>query len=794
MKLQAKNSRFWLFAFLAFAFLTAQAGESKKFIVQFSQITPEVLAQVKDLGGTVTQTYNNINAIAVDLPNGNPSVLKSIAGLTAISKDRSMSMPSPVRSASASLDQAQGVIPVNALEGGLPADYLFTHGLTGALNLQLNGIDGDGVVVAIIDSGTANNPDVVPAIAGSVIGGENFVEDDPVSATSTANGSHGTWVGSTIAGHAAFLFDMQGGLVQAMLNYAPNSLIPDFPEPGVAVVPLYGSAPAAKLYAMKVFSSAGGGAPESRIIAAMDRAITLRKNYDAGMPSVPVSGSGTEDDPYVYDSLNIGVVNMSLGGPTLFAGGDLEDKMTEAMLDAGIVVVVSAGNEGFASMTIGSPGSGKGSLTVGAVNTAKHERILRDLQYGAGIGEIFRPTDHTQVAYFSSRGPNADGRNDPDVVSAGFAVLAQSADGGINLVSGTSFSAPDVAGGAALLRQARPEASAEEIRAALISTANPAPLAATAEAMDQGFGLVDYPAALAALDSATGDDDDDDGEHHGRHHREHDGASKKVAKNVKRLGYHVLKAKRPWTRQLDVLEPGEVAHFFVLAKPNTSQITVTLSDLDLGPADQQNQFFGNDIYLRVQDAMTSNDVTLVESFVAGDSQFVINDPQTGLIRVAVMGDWTNAAAVTGTITIEATKTREGKANAKGKIAEGEFSVFTTNVPGATSTLDFELSWKENWGHYPTDDLDLILLSPSGEAIYDGATLDSPEGVSIADPEAGVWTVLVNGFTVHADLEDYRKDNDDDDDERDHADEDKIKTPTSKWKLRVKADDMPLPLN
>ena len=793
MILQAKNSRFWLFVVLAFAFLTAQASESKKFIVQFSQITPEVLAQVKDLGGTVTHTYKNLNALAVELPNGNPSVLRSINGLTAIAKDRSMSVPSPVRSATASLPQALGVVSANELEGGLPADYLFTHGMTGALNLQLNGIDGDGVVVAIIDSGTANNPDVVPAIAGSVIGGESFVPDDPESATSTNNGPHGTWVGSTIAGHAAFVFSMQSGLVQAMLNYAPNSLIPDFPEPGVAVVPLYGSAPAAKLYAMKVFSSAGGGSPESRIIAAMDRAITLRKNYDAGMPSVPVSGSGTEDDPYVYDSLNIGVVNMSLGGPSLFAGGDLEDKMTEAMLDAGIVVVVSAGNEGFASMTIGSPGSGKGSLTVGAVNSAKHERILRDLQYGPGIGEVFRPTDHTQVAYFSSRGPNADGRNDPDIVSSGFAVLAQSANGGINLVSGTSFSAPDVAGGAALLRQARPEASAEDIRSALISTANPAVLANTAEAMDQGAGLVDYPAALAALDSVTGDDDDD-GEHHGhrgREHEDHDKASSKVAKNVKRLGYHVLKAKHAWTRQLDVLEPGEVAHFFVLAKPDTSQITVTLSDLDLGPDDQQNAFFGNDIYLRVQDAVTSSDATLVESFVAGDSQFVIDNPQTGLIRVAVMGDWTNAAPVTGTISIEATKTHQGKANEKGKIAEGEFTVFTANVPGGTSTLDFELSWKENWGHYPTDDLDLILLSPSGEAIYDGATLNSPEGVSIADPEAGVWTVLVNGFTVHADLKDYRKKDDDDDH---HGKKHKVKTPTSKWKLRVKADDMSLPLN
>ena len=85
---------------------------------------------------------------------------------------------------------------------------------------------------------------------------------------------------------------------------------------------MVGTAPAAKIYALKVFPSQGGGAPESRIIAAMDRAITLRRNFNNGVTSVPVVGTGTENDPFKYDSLNIKVVNMSLGGPTLFAGGD----------------------------------------------------------------------------------------------------------------------------------------------------------------------------------------------------------------------------------------------------------------------------------------------------------------------------------------------------------------------------------------------------------------------------------------------------------------------------------------
>ena len=60
---------------------------------------------------------------------------------------------------------------------------------------------------------------------------------------------------------------------------------------------MIGTAPAAKIYALKIFPSQGGGSPESRIIAAMDRAITLRRNFNNGGDTAPVAGSGTENDP-----------------------------------------------------------------------------------------------------------------------------------------------------------------------------------------------------------------------------------------------------------------------------------------------------------------------------------------------------------------------------------------------------------------------------------------------------------------------------------------------------------------
>ena len=45
-------------------------------------------------------------------------------------------------------------------------------------------------------------------------------------------------------------------------------------------------------------------------------------------------------------------------------------------------------------------------------------------------------------------------------------------------------------------------------------------------------------------------------------------------------------------------------------------------------------------------------------------------------------------------------------------------------------------------------LDLVLVPPGGGApIFSGATIDSPETVTIANPVPGTWTLYVDGFTV-----------------------------------------------
>ena len=777
------------------------AEDQERVIVRVAKPYDDLIRAVRGLGGNVSQKYDNVDAIAVSVPKGRLTELAALVGPNAIRKDALVAPPKPVEMANASRDDRvdpaiKSGDELQAAVSAAPLDYNFNNSLIGATAVQAAGHIGTGVVVGVIDSGTANSPVVAALSVGGVnkvIGGETFVPTDPVvSATSRRNGPHGTWVGTVIASNVAFGFANSSTLIRSLKAHAPSAILgacPDRPTVATCFVAMIGVAPDARLYALKVFKSTGGGTPESVVIAAMDRAITLKKNFDNGMPTTPVGGTGAEEDPYRYDALNIRVVNMSLGGGTGFAGRDLEDQLTKKMVEVGITLAVSAGNDGFAAMTGGSPGTGLGSLTVGAANTPMHERVLRDSQFGFGIGALYRPTSHIQTADFSSRGPTADGRIDPDLTANGYATFAQGTCNGlagaqlalclaggrqatINLVSGTSFSGPTAAGAAALLRGAVPSASAVKVRNALHESANPNLLGDNSTKIDQGKGFLDVSAALNRLnsghvssrlpDDCEGDDDDHDG--HDSDHDGHDGdhdrhdrgnndcqdPSHSVQTNLRRAGFRPIQfTSDSFTTPVSDLVPGQVRQFFVPTNDRTDQIVVSLSNIvtELPPA-QQNQLFGDDIFLNVVDAPTSFADLLVGAFVNANASFTLNQPQTGLMRVALQGDWTNAGKISADVTISRT---QGTLTAPTKVApivEGELVPIEVNVPAGTVQAVFELFWKGNWGSYPTNDLDMILVDPNGATNFSGATFDSPERVVLNNPPAGTWTVFVQGFTIY----------------------------------------------
>lgn len=115
----------------------------------------------------------------------------------------------------------------------------------------------------------------------------------------------------------------------------------------------------------------------------------------------------------------------------------------------GILVVSSAGNSGAESWRhVGVPADGDSVLSIGAVNAIN------------------------AYASFSSRGPTADGRIKPNVVAMGQDIPVISASGTISALNGTSFSSPVMAGMAACLWQAHPEAGAMQIFKAIEQSAD----------------------------------------------------------------------------------------------------------------------------------------------------------------------------------------------------------------------------------------------------------------------------------------------------------------------------------
>jgi hypothetical protein len=743
----------------------AWAAPRSRLIIRCDQPCDAITRAIRGAGGSITHEFVNVGAIAAALPPERVAEIVALAGPNRTFKDVLVAPPAPVDSRAGSARRGVGVATVAADEahalneaamrdivGAAPQDYSFNNALIGASSFHANGLFGQGVITALIDTGTTNAP-VVPALSGTVIGGESFVAGDPVpSATSRNNGPHGTWTGTVIAGHAAFLFQNTSALVQSLKVNAPDAIsgpCPDPPAVAACTIPMVGVAPLSSIYALKVFDSRGGGTPESIVIAAMDRAITLKKNFNNGMPSVPVSGTGTEDDPFVYDSLNIQVANMSLGGPTLFAGRDVGDELTREMAKVGITLAASAGNDGFAAMTGGSPGTGFATLTVGAASTPAHERVLRDLQLGPGFGVLYRPFNGIQTADFSSRGPTADGRFDPELVANGFATFAQGSCQGnaaciagvglapINLVSGTSFSSPTAAGGAVLLRQVSPGASAGQIRNALTAGANPSLVADGSGRIDQGRGFLDVTTAAAKLAAGISGE------------IPVSFSTPIVAANIAPLGFKPVKfAGNVFKTHVKDLLPGQAAQFFVDADFKTDRLVVTFSNVTPAlPPTQQNQLFGDDLFVRVADAPTSFFSPLVDEFVAGDKSFTLENVQTGLVRVAILGDTTNAGRISADLRIDRVRKTPPLPTAIGLIREGDLIPVPFEVPVGTTQLVVELGFLQSWAVYPTNDLDLILQDPGGGLNFDGATLASPERTVVANPTPGTWTALIQGFTV-----------------------------------------------
>ncbi len=206
---------------------------------------------------------------------------------------------------------------------------------------------GKGVTVAVLDTGVNAHPDLGDRLLGQLdfVNGEVSPYDD--------NG-HGMHVAGTIAGDGTL-----------------NELYA-------------GPASEANIISMKVLAGSGGGRT-SDIVKAIQTAVELK------------------------DEMGIDVINMSLGGPASKNGEeDPINQAIKAAKEAGITVVVAAGNDGPKRGTVGSPGNSLNAITVGALddNNTPYDR------------------SDDKPASFSSRGPTPDGVTKPDVMAPGVTIMA----------------------------------------------------------------------------------------------------------------------------------------------------------------------------------------------------------------------------------------------------------------------------------------------------------------------------------------------------------------------------------
>eukprot|EP00977_Amphora_coffeiformis_P019902 scaffold7586_cov174-Amphora_coffeaeformis.AAC.5 len=197
---------------------------------------------------------------------------------------------------------------------------------------------------------------------------------------------------------------------------------------------LLGVAGEAQLIALKVCVVAGG-CPEFAILSAMEFALD------------PNGDNDTSD--------HVDIINLSLGRPYTHPYYSAVSKAIEDAFRLGVLTVVAAGNQGNRPGIIFEAASTPNALAVGATGVAE---------------SIFEGG----MADYSSRGSPSSVEIKPDLVAPGGPYdLAAAGTGSIyhKGIEGTSYSAPLVAGAAALIKQRCPECSPFAIKSILMNNA-----------------------------------------------------------------------------------------------------------------------------------------------------------------------------------------------------------------------------------------------------------------------------------------------------------------------------------
>jgi serine protease AprX len=350
---------------------------------------------VLGVGGAIVTQYHLIDGVEAVIPAAVEPVLAALPGII-VTPDVAVSV--------------QATPPSTGPH--TPSDVFL--GQTGATRLAGTGDTGQGVTVAVLDTGVDNLPD----FSGRLIGGVDLTgENNPFRDSY----GHGTFVAGLIAGDGT----SSGG------QYS-------------------GEAPGANLVSIKV-AGANGQTDLAALILGLQWAADHQARY------------------------GIKILNMSLGyQATESTVINPLDQAVQAVWDSGIAVVVSAGNAGPFNGTILSPGDDPLVITVGALDDMASTSSTGDEMCDFSSAGPTSPdgwvkpdlvTSGRSVVSLAAPGSTID----DDYPSARV--------GSANFVgSGTSFSAAITSGAAALVLAENPGLTPDQLKARLLGTTDPGPV------------------------------------------------------------------------------------------------------------------------------------------------------------------------------------------------------------------------------------------------------------------------------------------------------------------------------
>ena len=391
--------------------------------------------------------------------------------------------------------------------------------------LRIDGINGDGIKIAVIDTGVNfNHPDLLGwGPDGKVIGGYNFIqENEPPLDT---NG-HGTQVAGVIAADGqiigiapkakilAYKVSEDGeGVSSELIIRAIEKAIDDGAD--IINISLGVNKTNTKIdravnLALEkeifVVTAAGNDGPAFKTIGSPGRtsgSVTVGATYN-NLTSSLVATLEVDEKPYtVIPMVGSTKLDEPIIGKIIFGGYGKIEELKEIDAKNSILIVErgsdvegellyfstkeeNAANAGAKAMIVYNNESGiflgelihefiepgyKPQIPVVSIDRKEGLEIKESINGNLANLHLFYNPDY--VTHFSSRGPVSPFYMKPDMVAPGAYINSTQNNAGYNFTSGTSYAAPHVAGAAALLLQSNPELHHHEIKSLLLTTVEP---------------------------------------------------------------------------------------------------------------------------------------------------------------------------------------------------------------------------------------------------------------------------------------------------------------------------------